>query len=61
VRNRPDGTVEAVIQGAPANVEALILEMRRGPRGAGVTGLHADSAGGAAGIEDGMFVIRAMP
>ena len=61
VRNRPDGTVEAVIRGAPAEVEALIAEMRRGPRGAGVTRLRVDNAGGAAGIEDGMFVIRAMP
>jgi acylphosphatase len=59
VRNRPDGTVEAVIRGAPAEVEALIAEMRRGPRGAGVTRLRVDNAGGAAGIEDGMFVIRA--
>ena len=59
VRNRPDGTVEAVIRGAPVEVEALIAEMRRGPRGAGVTRLRVDNAGGAAGIEDGMFVIRA--
>src|SRR5215471_5045383 len=53
VRNRADGAVEAVIQGAPANVEALIAEMRRGPRGAGVARVRMDEMGGAAGIEDG--------
>ena len=58
VRNRPDGAVEAVVQGAPANVEALIAEMRRGPRGAEVTALKVDDMGGGAGVEDGMFMIR---
>ena len=39
VRNRPDGTVEALIQGAPDDIEAMLAELRRGPRGAGVTAL----------------------
>jgi len=59
VRNRPDGAVEAVIQGAPANVESLIAEMRRGPSGAGVTGLRVDDPGRAAAVEEGVFMIRA--
>jgi acylphosphatase len=39
VRNRPDGTVEAVFQGAPADVEALVEHCRRGPPRAQVTRL----------------------
>jgi acylphosphatase len=34
VRNRPDGAVEAVFEGEPADVEALVELCRRGPRGA---------------------------
>ena len=34
VRNRPDGGVEAVFEGEPADVEALVDFCRRGPRGA---------------------------
>ncbi len=40
VRNRADGTVEALVAGAPEDVEAMLAEMRRGPRGAAVTGLR---------------------
>ena len=36
VRNRRDGTVEAVIDGAPDAVEAVLAWARRGPRGASV-------------------------
>jgi acylphosphatase len=36
VRNLPDGRVEAVFEGAPAAVEALVEFCRRGPRGARV-------------------------
>ena len=36
-RNRRDGTVEAVIDGAPDAVEAVLAWARRGPRGARVT------------------------
>ena len=36
VRNRPDGTVEAVFEGEPEDVEALVDFCRRGPRGAEV-------------------------
>jgi acylphosphatase len=32
VRNRSDGAVEALVRGSPADVEALIAEMRKGPR-----------------------------
>ena len=34
VANRPDGAVEAVLEGAPAAVEQAIELCRRGPRGA---------------------------
>lgn len=36
VRNRPDGTVEAVFEGDPDGVEALVDFCRRGPRGSDV-------------------------
>jgi acylphosphatase len=37
VRNRRDGTVEAVIDGAPDAVEAALVWARRGPHGARVS------------------------
>jgi acylphosphatase len=36
VRNNPDGTVEAVFEGAPAAVDRLVEFCREGPRGARV-------------------------
>jgi acylphosphatase len=36
VRNCPDGTVEAVFEGDPGSVAAMVDWCRRGPRGAGV-------------------------
>lgn len=36
VSNRPDGTVEAVFEGAPNDVESMLSFCREGPRGAGV-------------------------
>jgi acylphosphatase len=40
VRNRPDGAVEAVLEGEPEAVEALVRLCREGPRGASVDGLE---------------------
>ena len=37
VRNLPDGTVEAVFEGAADNVDRLVNWSRRGPRAAEVT------------------------
>lgn len=39
VRNRADGAVEALLSGETAAVEALIAEMRQGPRSAIVESL----------------------
>lgn len=36
VRNRPDGAVEAVFEGPPDAVDALVAWVRRGPSGARV-------------------------
>jgi acylphosphatase len=36
VANRRDGAVEAVFEGAPEDVEAMVELSRRGPRGAAV-------------------------
>ena len=36
VLNRPDGAVEAVFEGEPDDVEALVAFCRHGPRGAEV-------------------------
>ena len=40
VRNRGDGSVEAVFEGAPDDVERLVEVARRGPRGAEVERLE---------------------
>jgi acylphosphatase len=52
VRNRPDGTVEAVFEGEPEDVEALVDFCRRGPRGAEVerVEVEAESPEGVAGF-----------
>ena len=59
VRNRSDGAVEAVVRGAASDVETLLAEMRRGPRGAGVARLrvveHREDEAEATGV----FVVRA--
>jgi len=36
IRNRPDGTVEAVFEGDPDAVEAMVAFCHEGPRGARV-------------------------
>jgi acylphosphatase len=41
VRNRPDGTVEAVFEGPAGAVERLLAFCRRGPRAARVERLEA--------------------
>ena len=41
VRNRPDGSVEAVFEGEPDAVEAMTVWCRRGPLGARVDGVEA--------------------
>jgi acylphosphatase len=46
VRNRRDGTVEAVIQGSPEAVESITEWARSGPPGAAVTDIKiADGTG----------------
>jgi acylphosphatase len=44
VRNRRDGTVEALIIGPDGDVEALIAWARHGPPAARVTGVSVESA-----------------
>jgi acylphosphatase len=46
VRNRPDGSVEAVVAGSDVAVEALIAWARRGPPGAAVTAVEVQAAEG---------------
>ena len=42
VRNNPDGSVEAVFEGAPEAVEALIAWCNRGPAGARVDDVRVE-------------------
>lgn len=56
VRNRADGSVEALVHGTPAAVEALIAWARRGPPAARVTDIRIGEAA-AAGAPAG-FVLR---
>src|ERR1700758_4305707 len=58
VRNRSDGAVEALICGAPAAVEALVAEMRSGPRFAEVENLSVLAQDETPSNDDGVFVIR---
>ena len=53
VRNRPDGAVEAVFEGEPADVEALVAFCSQGPRGADVERLDVrnESPEGLAGFQ----------
>lgn len=46
VRNRHDGSVEAVVQGPPDAVDALIEAARRGPRSARVSDVQVSEAEG---------------
>ncbi|MCX7149838.1 MAG: acylphosphatase [Rhodocyclales bacterium] len=46
VRNRRDGSVEAVIAGNARQVEEMLAWSRRGPAGAAVDDVMAESAGG---------------
>jgi len=52
VRNNPDGTVEAVFEGAPEAVERLIAFCREGPRGARIDRIEtlAEDAEGVGGF-----------
>ena len=52
VRNRPDGTVEAVFEGEAEDVDALVDFCHEGPRGADVrrVELKSESADGLAGF-----------
>ncbi|MBK0398160.1 acylphosphatase [Limibaculum sp. M0105] len=52
VRNEPDGTVSALVEGAPASIEAMIDACREGPYAARVTRVDAQDAApeGAAGF-----------
>ena len=60
VRNRSDGAVEALVRGPPAQVEALIAEMRRGPRFAVVERLSVSEHEGTPNDDGGTFVVRSL-
>ena len=44
VRNRTDGTVEALISGAPENVDAMLAKARKGPPLARVDSITTEPA-----------------
>jgi len=46
VRNCRDGTVEAVVDGAPSAVESIIAWARRGPPAARVAGVNVSETSG---------------
>lgn len=57
VRNRADGTVEALISGAPDKVEAMLAELRRGPHGAHVRSVRLAEPSGETWTP-GTFAVR---
>lgn len=56
VRNRSDGSVEALAQGAPQALEALAAWARRGPPAARVTAVHVEPAD--EGVYESGFELR---
>ena len=58
VRNLPDGSVEAVFEGEPAAVRALVTWCRKGPAYARVDGVHVNLTESAAPAASG-FTVRA--
>ena len=58
VRNRSDGAVEALLRGSQADVEALIAEMRKGPRSAVVDSVRVIERDEIHGDGAAAFVIR---
>jgi acylphosphatase len=46
VRNRNDGTVEAILHGSPEDVAKVLNWARRGPPGARVTDMQVNEASG---------------
>jgi acylphosphatase len=56
VRNRPDGSVEAVFEGRDEAVDLLVDWCRRGPHGAAVANVEVAWEDPAA--EDGRFNVR---
>ena len=57
VRNRADGTVEALLSGAPDAIDAMLLALRRGPSGAQVRSVRTIAPGDAVWSE-GSFEVR---
>jgi acylphosphatase len=58
VRNRSDGAVEALLRGPPASIEALIAEMRKGPRSAAVDSVRVIEQDRTDGDDAGTFIVR---
>ncbi len=58
VRNRSDGVVEALISGPSTAVEALIAEMRKGPRSAVISKVSVTELDDTEDRESGAFAIR---
>jgi acylphosphatase len=57
VRNRFDGTVEALLHGEAGAIEALLAEMRRGPDFASVTALEVITESEPNDSQAGAFVV----
>ena len=58
VRNCSDGSVEALIRGPRKAVEALVAEMRKGPRSAAVSKMSVTELDDIHDRESGAFAIR---
>ncbi|HEV2558867.1 MAG TPA: acylphosphatase [Microvirga sp.] len=57
VRNRRDGTVEAVVSGPAPAVDAMLAACRQGPASARVERVETDEATGVDGAVPGQFLV----
>ena len=62
VRNRSDGSVEALIAGARGAVDRLAAELREGPPGAQVSRICSNDAAAdaLAGFDEGFVILRTL-
>lgn len=58
VRNRPDGSVEVLVEGSSASIEGFIEMLRAGPPGAAVADLRRSESNGTEPLPQPFAVVK---